>query len=269
MIQIPKWNTDLIPLIDHEASKGGKRQSIKFGLPLLSNALEGFEKGELILITAPPGEGKTQLGRTLALDFVKQGMNVLFCSYELSLSQLKNLFELSGLNETDNKRLLLAPKEHTERDILFVEKLMEANKENSIDCLVIDDFHALEENYAFQQRDTGASFLRAIAGKLKDMALKQNCVVITMAHLRKDAIRQKNNSIGDIAYSGGMAQVSDTIFAIRQEPKDMAIIEIIKSRWSGKKIKVKVSSVNKIFKEVDLYVDQTPAERVNNLYNNL
>jgi replicative DNA helicase len=262
---IPQWDTSFVPLLEHEASKNTGRKGLNLGLPKLSNTLEGFEKGELIVLTAPPGQGKTQLARTVALNFIQQGLNVVYCTYELTLSQLANLFKISGLEAMDNKYLLLAPKEHIEKDILFIEKLMEANKENLIDCIIIDDFHALEEKYA-HEKDNMLAKMNAIAGKLKELAQKYNCVVITMVQQRKDAIRLKDNSLGDIAYSGRIAQVADTVLAIRSHAENQAIIEIIKSRWAGSKSKIKVESVNKVFMELDIYHEQTPADVVNSLY---
>lgn len=248
--QIPKWDKSIIPLVDHPSSQSSGRRGINFSLPKLSKAVEGIEKGELVAIVAPPGEGKSQLGRTLALDFIKQAANVLYLTFELSLAQSLAMFQSAGLNEMESKKLLLAAKEHTVKDIAFVEKIMEENR-GTVDCLIIDDFHSLEEKYGFKQPDNTAMFLRALAGKLKDLALKENCIVITMAHLRKDAIRMRDSSIGDIAHSGGLGQVADTIFSIRREKENFSTIEVLKSRWSGVKIKVKVAGANKRFLEVD------------------
>lgn len=265
-METPNWNTDFIPLLQHPSANNPGRQGLNIGLPELSKALEGLEKGELIVITAPPGQGKTQLSRTISINFINQGLNVAYCTYELTLGQLANLFKISGLEALDNKFLLLAPKEHLEKDILFIEKLMEANKENLIDCLIIDDFHALEEKYA-NEKDNILQKMNAIAGKLKELAQKYNCVVITMVQQRKDAIRMKDNSLGDIAYSGRVAQVADTVLAIRADKDNQATIEIIKSRWAGSKIKVKVKSDNKIFREI-AYHEQPPADVTSSLYGN-
>jgi predicted ATP-dependent serine protease len=256
----PTWNPEIIPLIDHPAASQLNRQGIKLDLPLLTRSLEGFERGELVMITAPPGEGKTQLARTFTLNFVKQGLNVLWCSYESTLSQLRTLFYMSGLSELDNQRMVLVPKEHTESDINFIEKLMEENP--SVDCLIVDDIHALTQQFIFGPRiaDNMASYLRGLAEKLKRIAQKRNCIVITMAHIRKDAIKGKDNSLADIAYSAGLGQVADIVLAIRNTGNDMGTIEIIKSRWTGQKLKIKVKSQDKKFTELEEIL--TPAEVV-------
>jgi len=260
----PKWIEDIIPLVNHPAANQENRQGIPLNLTLLSTTLEGFEKGELVLITAPPGEGKTQLARTFTMDFVKKSMNVLWCSYESTISQLKTLFFMSGLTEIDNKKMVLVPVDHTESDILFIEQLMETNKANGINCLIVDDIHALTSKHAFEQRiaDNMASYLRGLADRLKKIAKKYNCIVITMAHLRKDAIKGSDNSLADLAYSGGLAQVPDIVLAIRNTGNNTGTIEIIKSRWSGQKIKIKVKSEKKLFTELPITEQFTPTEIV-------
>lgn len=263
-MQIPKWDTSFIPLLQHSDSKGTGRKGLNIGLPSLNQNLQGFEKGEFVAITAPPGMGKTQLSRTIALNFINQGLNVAYCTYELSLRQMTELFKIAGLEEENNKFLLLTPKENLERDILFIEQIMEANKDNYIDCLIVDDFHALQSKYAFEQNPLEK--MNALADRLKALALKYNCVIITMVQQRKDAIRMKDNSLGDIAYSGRVAHVADTVLAIRGLPNSEGLIEIIKARWSGAKVKVKVKSVNKKFEELTIQYDTSPATILDSLY---
>ena len=97
-------NTEIIPLIDHpEGAYERKGIHTTSSIPTLSKALEGFERGELIAITAPPGNGKTMLARTLCMDMIKQKYKCLYLSYELTYSQLLRMFKLSGLEDYEEK----------------------------------------------------------------------------------------------------------------------------------------------------------------------
>ena len=139
----PKYNTQIIPLVDHpQGSYERKGIHTYSSIPTLSKTLEGFERGELVAITAPPGNGKTMLARTLCMDMIKQKYKCLYLSYELTYSQLLRMFKLSGLDEFEEKDLILSPMEYSERDITFVEQLAD---DNDIDVLVVDDIHSLEE----------------------------------------------------------------------------------------------------------------------------
>lgn len=261
----PNYNTKIIPLIDHPEAQGYERKGFTFNstIPTISVALEGFERGELVTITAPPGHGKTMLARTLSLDLARQGLNCLYLSYELTYRQLLGLFKKAGLEESQAKRLILAPLEYSERDITFVEKLMEAN---TVDVLIVDDLHSLEEKYSYDRRsDNMALLLRGLAQRLKNLAIKKDIVIITMAHQRKDSLNAKESSLSDLAYSGGIAQVSDTVISLKKDKETGdGIIEIIKSRWSGSMAAVRLKAENKIFKEYADY--ELPPDEVANKF---
>jgi len=257
---IPKFNTKLVPLVDHPLAQGYSRTGLHFKstIPTLSTALEGFERGELVAITAPPGAGKTQLARTICLDLVNQGVNCLYVSYELTYAQLLRMFNLAGLEGNRNKKLILSPLEHSENDITFIEEIAKQD----IAVLVVDDIHSLEEKYSgVRKTDNMAVVMRGLAQRLKTLAIKNDIVVITMAHMRKDAIDSSSSSLSEIAYSGGIAQVADTVLSIKTDKKTgYAVIEITKSRWAGKKLSIRAESQNKRFVEID---DKTPDEIVN------
>lgn len=263
---IPDYNKNLIPIFSNPKNQNFERKGIvKSSIPTLTKFLGGFEKGELITITAPPGQGKTQLARTFCLDFISQGLNCLYVSYELRYNQLLGLFVVAGLGEMDSKLLILQPEDTAENDITFVEQIAG----QKIDVLVVDDIHSLEEKYSlYRNTDNMALVMRGLAQRLKMIATKNNLIVITMAHTRKDAIDSKDSSLSEIAYSGGIAQVSDTVLSIKTDKKDgNAIIEVIKARWAGGKMKVKCKNVNKKFIELEPY-EQTPGELFDNLHNN-
>lgn len=258
---IPNYNTKILPLIEHPEAQGYERKGFKFNnsIPTISTALEGFERGELIAITAPPGHGKTMLARTFCMDLIGQGLNCLYLSYELTYRQLLGLFKLSGLSESKARKLILAPLEYQERDITFVESLI---SKNEIDVLVVDDIHSLEEKYSMDRRsDNMALLIRGLAQRLKNLAIKKDIVIITMAHQRKDSIDNKKSSLSEIAYSGGIAQVCDTVLSLKKDSETGdGIVEITKSRWSGSMAAVRCKAVNKIFKEYEHY--ELPANEV-------
>lgn len=262
----PKYNIKTIPLLTDPNSQNFERRGIKTtSLPFINNALMGFEKGELVVITAPPGMGKTQLARTLCLDFIGQGLNCLYVSFELTYSQLLGMFLQSGLENMDSKLEILKPELESEQDITFIESL---TKENTFDVLVVDDLQALEEKYSlYRNSDNMALVMRGLAQRLKNLAKNQNRIVMTMVHTRKDAIKNSDSSLADIAYSGGIAQVADTVLSIKTDSEGYAVIEIIKARWSGGKMKVKCVSENKKFIELSQLNDTSPAKLVSNLYN--
>ena len=174
------------------------------------------------------------------------------------------MFIQAGLGDMSEKLEILKPELETEQDITFVEHLSKSN----FDVLVVDDLQALEEKYsAYRHTDNMSLVIRGLAQRLKDIARNTNKIVITMVHTRKDAINSRESSLADIAYSGGIAQVADTVLSIKTDKEGYAIIEIAKARFSGARIKVKCKSVNKNFIELSEYDEPNPAKLANSLYN--
>ena len=65
---------------------------IPSGFNTFDNSFGGFKKGEIVLIGARPGMGKSQLLINLALNMLAQSKSVLFHSLVLSESQMVSRF---------------------------------------------------------------------------------------------------------------------------------------------------------------------------------
>jgi len=240
-----QFNLSKIELINHPNADSTKRRGIKLSIVSLSNDLSGFERGELVCITAPPAGGKSMLARTFAMDFLKQSLDVLYLSFEMTYSQLRRMFDEAGLSTEENKSLIYVPEDIIEKDIAFVEQMAAKHKPT---LLVIDDFLSLEEKYAFNNDNNSALRLRGLAGRLKNIAIKNNIVVLTMLHMKKESLNNKQGSLADIGYSGGMAQVSDIVMQVTRDQKG-GTVQITKSRETGKHSTHYITAVNKIFQE--------------------
>ena len=245
MTQKQNFNLNRHELINHPNAESGRRLGIPLSIVGLSNDLNGFERGELVCITAPPAGGKSMLARTFAMDFIKNSMDVLYLSFEMTYSQLKRMFIESGLEKEDNKSLIYVPEDIIEKDIAFVEQIAAKYRPS---LLVVDDFMSLEEKYAFNHDGNSALRLRGLAGRLKNIAIKNNIVVLTMLHMKKESLNNKQGSLADIGYSGGMAQVSDIVMQITRDERG-GTIQITKSRETGNHNKHYVFASNKIFHE--------------------
>lgn len=62
------------------------------GLPQLDRLIEGFEGGELVVISGKTGCGKTLMAQTLTKNLCKQRLYPLWFSYEMTARQFLNRF---------------------------------------------------------------------------------------------------------------------------------------------------------------------------------
>ena len=74
--------------LDYMAQKRKGLQGISTGLADLDAITQGLQKGNLIVIAARPGMGKTVLAENIARHAAKQGLRVHFQSYEMSQREL-------------------------------------------------------------------------------------------------------------------------------------------------------------------------------------
>jgi hypothetical protein len=86
----------------YSADIGGCYEPIKDGIqvpsfPALNHATKGFRGGEVVVVTALPGGGKTTFMRQIEYDFVMQGKKVGFIHLEESVTKTKQgLLALAG-----------------------------------------------------------------------------------------------------------------------------------------------------------------------------
>lgn len=73
----------------HEMIHAHSYDGIKLtSLPRLTQIMKGFRRGEMTILTGPTGSGKTTLLGQLSLDFVEQGINTLWGSFETKNTRL-------------------------------------------------------------------------------------------------------------------------------------------------------------------------------------
>lgn len=67
-------------------------------LPMLTDIIKGFRRGELTILTGPTGSGKTTFLGQLSLDLAEQDVNVMWGSFEIKnskLSTVSNMFSMA------------------------------------------------------------------------------------------------------------------------------------------------------------------------------
>src|SRR3990167_1378626 len=60
----------------------------KTRIPLLDECVDGFRKGQLVIVSGPTKHGKTTFCQTLTKRFDEQGHKILWFSYEIGYEEL-------------------------------------------------------------------------------------------------------------------------------------------------------------------------------------
>ena len=229
--------------LSEAASSGQKIPGLSTGLNDLDRYILGLNKGELILIAARPGMGKTSIALNIAMNVAKKsGKTVAVFSLEMSREQLvsrllageglvpsQNL--LTGqLNSDEWKRIAAAAQVLSATDMRIDDNPMLSVSDMNAQCrrisnlgLVVIDYLQLMQSaggdsrkYAGENRQQVVS---DISRMLKIMAKELNVPVICLSQLSRasDGRPNKRPMLSDLRESGAIEQDADVVIGLYRE----------------------------------------------------
>ena len=229
--------------LSEAASSGQKIPGLSTGLNDLDRYILGLNKGELILIAARPGMGKTSIALNIAMNVAKKsGKTVAVFSLEMSREQLvsrllageglvpsQNL--LTGqLNSDEWKRIAAAAQVLSATDMRIDDNPMRSVSDMNAQCrrisnlgLVVIDYLQLMQSaggdsrkYAGENRQQVVS---DISRMLKIMAKELNVPVICLSQLSRASEGRPNKRpmLSDLRESGAIEQDADVVIGLYRE----------------------------------------------------
>ena len=229
--------------LSEAASSGQKIPGLSTGLNDLDRYILGLNKGELILIAARPGMGKTSIALNIAMNVAKKsGKTVAVFSLEMSREQLvsrllageglvpsQNL--LTGqLNSDEWKRIAAAAQVLSATDMRIDDNPMLSVSDMNAQCrrisnlgLVVIDYLQLMQSaggdsrkYAGENRQQVVS---DISRMLKIMAKELNVPVICLSQLSRASEGRPNKRpmLSDLRESGAIEQDADIVLFLYRD----------------------------------------------------
>ena len=186
--------------------------SFPTGIPSMDRILEEVEAGELTVITGPSGEGKTTLMMTITSNMVKEGINSVWFTLEVTPRQfIKKMVTMQG--EGGELPLFYMPLQNVDNQIKWLEeRIVEAIVKYDCKVVFIDHLHMIFN--LFQVSGNTSLEIGALADKIKDIAVKNNIAIFLVVHNRNNTqnplaeIRKE-----DLRDSGLIERAADTILA--------------------------------------------------------
>lgn len=226
------------------------------GLKCLDEVTGGLQRGNLTVIGARPGMGKSVLAENIARNCAKNGLSVRFQSYEMSgveLTQRGASAEYSidygrlkkyrmTQTETDNFALYINKARNwkfvidTEMvgiDAIAARCRLEKRK-SGLDLLVVDHLHLMPRKGVNEVAE-----LDDITARLKRLAMELQIHVLLVAQLNRATEKQadKRPSLADLRGSGGIEQNANLVLMPYREgyydseaPQGTAELIIAKNR---------------------------------------
>ncbi len=191
-----------------QAEKKKPHISIKANIPTLDIACNGFQDGELIVITGRTKEGKTLLAQTLTYNFYKQKEYAGWFSYEVPARQF--------LSQFPELPLFYLPQKNKAQDFSwFMERCLEAFFKYNVRVFFIDHLHYLIDMARVKNPSLD---IGTIVRRIKRFAVDNDFVIFLLCHVGKNT--GEDISYKDLRDSSFIAQESDCVILIKRTPQD-------------------------------------------------
>lgn len=230
-------------LDDLERRVRGDYTPVQSGISDLDNLTGGFFPGELTIIGAKPGVGKSVFGMMVAMNAAKSGFKSGVCSLEMMDTQYgqrlisnvsgvdgMKLRKAKGIEEsdwaliTDSVMQLAKLPNSFMFDSRFVEDLVLAVRQKidkaGLDILVVDYLQLLHTR---QRVESERLSVAAVSWALKCLAMECRIPVLALAQLRRPGQGEANKmpTMRDLRESGNLEADADNIILLHEpESKD-------------------------------------------------
>jgi replicative DNA helicase len=181
---------------------------VKSGIPGIDHACDGFQDGELIIISGPTKQGKTLLAQTFTVNFSKQKEYAGWFSYEVPARQFLEQFPVLPL-------FYLPSKNYAQDFNWLMERCCESHIKYHTRIFFIDHLHYLIDMARIKNPSLD---IGTIVRRVKRFAVDNDFVIFLLCHIGKAESEQL--SYRDLRDSSFIAQESDTVIMIKRTPAD-------------------------------------------------
>jgi replicative DNA helicase len=233
-----------------EKQKQADKEALKVytKIPKLDFNIDGFREGNLVVISAPPKNGKTTLCQTFTNNFAKDGIKSTWFSFEVPMGEFLQKFE--------EVPLFYTPKQMKDKSLEWLEeRIVESIAKFDTKVVFIDHLHYIVDmNKSYQNFSVQ---IGSTMRELKKIALKYNIIIFLVAHMKHTGFSNEHGpNVIDIRDSSFVGQESDIVMMIWREAKgdemlDSAFLAVRAHRRTGKLCKVHLAHRKNQFIELD------------------
>lgn len=258
LVQITKGVNEVVDRMEKLSIDKNAFRGIKTGFPTLDNYTKGFHKGDLILLAARPGIGKTSLALNICANAsIYGGATVAIFSLEMPISQIAqrtmcsigNISMDNATSGTTNSKVwetVMQTKEQLETVGMYVDdsslttptqilsKCRRLKAEHGLDLVMID-YLQLMRSESDGRKDSGnrSQEVGEMTRALKIAARELECPIIVLSQLSRDIEKRNDHKpqLSDLRESGSIEQDADIVMFIdrvnevNQELEDGEIME--------------------------------------------
>lgn len=217
IVHFKDFHDDAVELLKNPGAVHG----VPTGYSFLDSTLKGLEPGELIIIGAETGVGKSMLAQNILHNVGRRGIPTLFVSREMSNGEaLKRYAEMemgaTGAKwddalETIESRPYYAYKADNMSIEEFVKDLDEKIDQTGVRLVAIDHLH-----YFARSTDNASGEIGVLVRQIKDIANKFKIPVILISHLKKLS-KKGMPDLNALRDSSFIAQDADSVIMLARD----------------------------------------------------
>lgn len=244
---------------------------IPTGFPRLNKITHGFQQGNLIVLAARPGVGKTAFALNLAFNAATNGVPVAYFSLEMTAEELfkrllagesgishNSLVTGYGLNESVKRRIkegcnvLSGLKIYCDNtsgikllDLIANVRKLKA-KEPDLGLVIVDYIGLISPNKTGKDQNRQLE-IQQISQSLKKLALELKISIIAVAQLNRN-VEQRGGEpmLSDLRESGSLEQDADIVIFLSQTSTEKAAKAFRQSEEQQKAGKEIDSAINTV-----------------------
>jgi replicative DNA helicase len=226
------WKYEDAPQILEMATKKG---GMAFDLPLLDDITEGLKEGELVVVSAPTGVGKTTFCQTLTWNLSQKSIPTLWFTLEVTLANFLRPFianDPTVERDTESKlmrvkgRPIYFPKNLEQLSFYNLRKIISyAATKFDVKVVFIDHLHYLARIHDQHSRmDNFSLFLGDRVRELRRIAMETGVTIVLVAHMGK-TMEDSVPTLNDIRDSSFVAQEADIVLMLWREKAKRPVLE--------------------------------------------
>ena len=239
---------------------------IKSKIPQLDKLIGGFVPGQLVVVSAPTGMGKTTFCQTLTTKFLEQDIKSAWFSYEVGVQEFLDKFQ--------EIPACYMPRQIKQNSVQWIEtRIKESVAKYDTKVIFIDHLHYLLEMQKMAQAKSISLLIGMLMRELKRIAIENNIVIFLVSHMKKSVYSSEEDvpDINDLRDSSFVGQESDIVLFIfrmawdnldeetlRQYPRNdefyshLSVLKVAKNRRTGSLGGTKLIFENKKFEQLSL-----------------
>ena len=233
----PKERAD-IALKSYAERQDSKGEGLPFYFADIDKRIGGMQAGELVIVGARPGIGKSTFLQQVALENAEKGAVVLFCSDEMTVKQFndREIAIRSGIgvrhliagkyNDDEWKKIASGVAEIYNLPLYFLggmslttadieAKGKEVQVEAGLDLLVVDYIQLLGDKHGANDNERVGN----ISQRLKQIAVDLNVPLLAASQLNREVEyrEDKRPRLSDLRSSGSLEQDADMVLFMHRE----------------------------------------------------